>query len=155
MHYQKGSFGPFSRQLKVLITRLVNNGLIHEERLGRMFAIKVGQTFKDARKTYHKDLEQWEPTIEKIADLFVRLQTKQSEVVATVLFAADMLSKTNKEKLSELDVLDGVMMWKQKRRPPLDKGEVAYIIRNLAALRWLDVKPSTDLPIPEEALADV
>jgi len=155
LHYQKGSFGPFSRELKVLITRLVNNGLIREERLGRMFAIKVGATFKDARKLYHNDLEQWEPTIEKIADLFVRLQTKQAEVIATVLFAADMLSKTNKEKLSELDVLDGVMMWKQKRRPPLDKGEVAYIIRNLAALRWLDVKPSHDLPIPEEALADI
>ena len=155
LHYQKGSFGPFSRELKGLITRLVNNGLIREERLGRMFAIKVGPTFKDAHRTYHKDLARWEPTIEKIADLFVRLQTKQAEVVATVLFASDMLSKTNKEKLSELEVLDGVMMWKQKRRPPLDKGEVAYMIRNLAALRWLDVRPSIDLPIPEEVLAVV
>jgi len=133
---------------------LVNNGLIREERLGRMFAVKVGATFKDARKLYHNDLVRWEPTIEKIADLFMRLQTKQSEVVATVLFAADMLSKTNEEP-SELDVLDGVMMWKQRHRPPLDKGGVAYIIRNLAALRWLDVKPSPDLPIPQEALADV
>jgi len=155
LHYQKGSFGPFSRELKGLITRLANNGLIREDQLGRMFAIKVGATFKDARKTYRKDLAQWEETIEKIADLFVRLQTKQSEVVATVLFAADMLSKTKKDKLSELDVLDGVMMWKQRHRPPLDKSEVAYIIRNLAALRWLDVKPSPDLPIPQEALADV
>ncbi len=155
LHYQKGSFGPFSRELKVLITRLVNNGLIREERLGRMFAIKVGPTFKDAHRAYHKDLARWEPIIEKIADLFVRLQTKQAEVVATVLFASDMLSKTNKEKLSELEVLDGVMMWKQKRRPPLDKGEVAYMIRNLAALRWLDVRPSIDLPIQEEALAVV
>jgi hypothetical protein len=134
---------------------LANNGLIREDQLGRMFAIKVGATFKDARTTYRKDLKQWEEIIEKVADLFVRLKTKQAEVVATILFAADMLPKTNKNKLSELDVLNGVMMWKQRRRPPLDKGEVAYIIRNLAALKWLDVKPSPDLPIPLEAIADV
>jgi uncharacterized protein YwgA len=97
LHYQKGSFGPFSREVKGLITRLVNNGLIREERLGRMFAIKVGPTFKDAHRTYHKDLARWEPTIEKIADLFVRLQTKQAEVVATVLFATTYCPKQTKK----------------------------------------------------------
>jgi hypothetical protein len=47
-------------------------------------------------------------------------------------------------------VLLSVLDWKQKRRPPIEKGEVALAIRNLAALRWLDVKPSSDLPIPAE-----
>ena len=83
------------------------------------------------------------------------MQTKQSEVVATVLFATDTLSKTIKGKPSEMDVLSGVMMWKKLHRLILDKNEVAYTIRNLAVLRWLDVKPSHDLPIPEEALADI
>jgi O-acetyl-ADP-ribose deacetylase (regulator of RNase III) len=46
LEYQKSSFGPFSPELKGVITRLVNNGLIREEQLGRMFAVKVGPTFE-------------------------------------------------------------------------------------------------------------
>ena len=32
--------------------------------------------------------------------------------------------------------------------------EVAYTIRNLAALSWLKVKPSSDLPFSDEASAE-
>jgi len=155
LYYQKGSYGPFSPELKGLITRLVNNGLIREERQGRMFSVKVGPTFEDARVAYLDDLSKWDSIIEKIVDLFIRMQTNQAEVVATVLFAADALVKEKKSEPSELEVLSEVMQWKQRRRPPLDRGEVAYTIRNLAALRWLDVKPSADLPLPKEVMADV
>jgi len=135
LHYQKSSFGPFSPELKAVITRLVNNGLIEEEQIGRhMFAVKVGPTFEDARKVYLADLEKWESIIDKTADLFMRMQTKQSEVVATVLFAANTLAKRKKEQPSETEVLAEVMQWKQRRRPKLDDKEVAYTIRNLAAL---------------------
>jgi len=85
----------------------------------------------------------------------MRMQTSQAEIVATVLFAADALAKERKDLPSESEVLGEVMQWKQHHRPPLDRGEVAYSIRNLAALRWLNVKPSTDLPLPEDALASV
>jgi uncharacterized protein YwgA/O-acetyl-ADP-ribose deacetylase (regulator of RNase III) len=153
LHYQKSSFGPFSPELKSIVTRLVNNGLIREEQLGRMFAVKVGPTFVDARKAYLHELAQWESIIEKTTDLFMRMQTRQSEVVATVLFAANILTNRKKEQPSEKEVLTEVMQWKQKRRLPLDNSEVAYTIRNLAALRWLKVKPSSDLPIQDEVMA--
>jgi len=152
LHYQKSSFGPFSPELKGVITRLVNNGLIREEQLGRMFAVRVGPTFADARKAYMNELVQWESIIEKTTDLFMRMQTKQSEVVATVIFAANTLASRKKEQPSETEVLTEVMQWKQRRRPKLDDKEVAYTIRNLAALRWLKVKPSPDLPIVDERL---
>jgi len=151
--YQKSSFGPFSPELKGVITRLVNNGLIREEQLGRMFAVKVGPTFADARRAYMNELAQWESIIEKTTDLFMRMQTRQSEVVATVIFAANILANRKKEQPSETEVLTEVMQWKQRRRPKLDDKEVAYTIRNLAALRWLKVKPSPDLPIIDEILA--
>lgn len=154
LNFQKGSYGPFSSELKRLSTRLVNNGLIQEEGLGRMFLVKVGPTFADAQKAYQSDLKRWESTIEKIADLFMRVDTKQAEAVATVLFAAKALAKRIKQQPTESEVLGEVMEWKQRRRPVLDKGEIAYTIRNLAALKWLDVKPSTDLPLPKEALVD-
>jgi O-acetyl-ADP-ribose deacetylase (regulator of RNase III)/uncharacterized protein YwgA len=154
LQYQKSSFGPFSPELKGIITRLVNNGLIREEQLGRMFSVKVGSTFADARKAYKNELAQWESIIEKTTDLFMRMQTKQSEVVATVLFAANTLVKRKKEQPSEAEVLTEVMQWKQRRRPKLDDKEVAYTIRNLAALKWLKVKPSPDLQIPDENIAE-
>ena len=154
LYYQKSSFGPFSPELKGAITRLVNNGLIREEQLGRMFSVKVGSTFADARKAYKNELARWESVIEKTTDLFMRMQTKQSEVVATVLFAANTLVKRKKEQPSETEVLIEVMQWKQRRRPKLDDKEVAYTIRNLAALKWLKVKPSPDLPISDEIIAE-
>ena len=152
LNYQRGSFGPFSPEFKGVITRLVNNGLIREEHLGNMFIVKVWTTFEDARKAYRDELIQWESIIEKTKDLFMRMQTRQSEIVATVLYAASALARQKNEQPSEKDILAEVMEWKQRRRPSFDDREVAYTIRNLAALRWLKVKPSQDLPMPEEIL---
>jgi len=42
LQFTRGSYGPYSSGLKRLVTRLVNNGLIREERLGRMFALRPG-----------------------------------------------------------------------------------------------------------------
>jgi hypothetical protein len=92
--------------------------------------------------------------IEKTADLFMRMETRQSEIVATVLFAANMLVNRKKEQPSEKEVLNEVMEWKQRRRPKLDDKEVASTIRNLAALSWLKVRPSSDLPISDEIIAE-
>ncbi len=153
LRYRRGSYGPFSPELKDLITKLVNAGLIREERLGRMFSVKVGPGFEDYRTKHSGELRQWESTIAKVADLFMRMHTQRSEVVATVLFAAGALSDKVRGKPQESEVLQHVMKWKQRRRPPLDEGQVAYTIRSLGALGWLDVKPSPDLPIPE--LVDV
>jgi uncharacterized protein YwgA len=49
LHYQRGSFGPYAPGLKPLITKLANHALIREERLGRMLAVRVGPTFRDAQ----------------------------------------------------------------------------------------------------------
>ncbi|MBI3994609.1 MAG: macro domain-containing protein [Nitrospirae bacterium] len=155
LQYQRGSFGPYAPTLKSLITKLVNNGLIREERRGQMFSVNVGPTFEDAHKAYEHDLAQWRTTIDKLADLFLRMHTKQAELAATVHFATISLIQQGQEKPSETDVLNEVMKWKQKRRPPLNKDEVALAIRNLSMLGWLKVKPSADLPVKEEALLDV
>jgi len=154
LHYTRGSYGPFAADLKPLITRLVNNGLVREDKLGRMFSVKPGPTYKDAAKAYHANLQQWESIIDRIADLFLRMQTQQAETAATVYFAARALEQTAKNKPSESDVLAEVKRWKQKRRPPLHDEEIAHAVRNLNVLRWLDVRPSVDLPLPQEALFD-
>ena len=148
--YHESSYGPFSKEQKGAITKLVNNGLIQEERLGRMFRVKVGPNYIRIKKDYEPELSKWKTIIEKTMDLFMRMNTDQSEIVATVIFAADSIKKKDSIVPTETQVLDAVMKWKQKRRPPLDQAVVASTIRNLAILRWLNVKPDSALPISEE-----
>ena len=148
--YQKGSFGPFSRDLKNAETKLINNNLLQEERCGQMFLVKSGPNFDRVRKDSQVSLDKWLPIIDKITDLFMRVNTDQAEVIATVMFAADALKMEKRSVPTETEVLDAVLQWKQKRRPPLDEAAVASTIRNLGMLRWLDVKPDAALPVPEE-----
>ncbi|MBW2304965.1 MAG: macro domain-containing protein [Deltaproteobacteria bacterium] len=155
LKYQRGSYGPYAPALKERITVLVNNGLIREERLGRMFAVRVGQTFNDAKRAYADQLQQWESIIEKVADLFMRMRTKQAEVAATVHFAAQEWKDSTEAPPTEKDVLNTVMKWKQKRRPPLEEKEVAMTVRHLNMLSWITAKASTDLPITEEEILHV
>lgn len=153
--HQRGSYGPFSSDVKGLVTRLVNNGLVREDRLGRMLVLKSGPTYDDARRAFAGDLSRWEPIIERVTDLFMRMNTDRAEIVATVLFTARRLSEEGKEQPSEQDVVDAVMAWKQRRRPALDPTVVASTVRNLAALGWLKVRTSADLPFPEARALDV
>jgi hypothetical protein len=150
LNYRRGSFGPFSQELKSVEAKLINNGLLQEERQGKMFMVKVGPNFDRIRQRYTPAFDQWATIVEKTSDLFTRVDTNQAEVIATVLFAAQELDRAQDAQLSEKDVLQSVMQWKQKRRPPLDEVTVASTIRNLGMLRWLDVKASPDLRLPEE-----
>lgn len=147
LNYRRSSFGPFADELKGVLTRLVNNGLIREERKGNMFEVKVGPAFKDILPMYQEDLEAWKPIMDQVADLLLRTSTDQSEIAATVHFTARALQDFEDKRPTEREVLDAVMRWKQRRNPPLEEGEVAVAIRNLAALRWIDVVPSSDLPL--------
>ena len=56
LEYRKGSYGPYSPTLKAVESKLVNNGLIREERLGRMLRVRVGSTYEDARRAYSTKL---------------------------------------------------------------------------------------------------
>jgi len=148
--YQKGSFGPFCKELKNAETKLINNNLLQKERQGRMFMVKVGPNYARVKKDYDATLVRWENIIEKTTDLFMRMNTKQAEIVATVIFASSFLKKNDKDNPTETQVLENVMQWKQKRRPPLEQSVVASTIRNLGELHWLDVKPDVNLPFSKE-----
>lgn len=150
LSFVRGSYGPYSPALKAQLTRLVNNGLVREDRLGQMFRVCVGPTFANARREYLDVIRQAEPEIEQLHDLFARMNTREAELAATVDFAARELRATTNQAPSEAEVLRAVMAWKQKRRPPFEEGEVAVAIRNLAGLGWVDVSPSKDLAVPAE-----
>lgn len=150
LNYRRGSFGPFSQELKGVEAKLINNGMLQEERQGKMFMVKVGPNFHRVRQKYAPAFERWAKVMDKTADLFMRVNTDQAEVIATVLFAAHELGQSREARPTETEVMQAVMQWKQKRRPPLDEITVASTVRNLGMLRWLNVTASADLPLPEE-----
>jgi hypothetical protein len=154
LHYSRGSFGPFAEDLKKATAKLANNNLIQEKQVNRMIVVTTGSNYPQVRKRFETHFAQWEPILEKTTDLFMRLNTKQAEVVATVLFAANEL-RDRKPEPSEKDVLEDVMKWKLRRKPPLEEPEVASTIRLLGMLHWCDLLPSLDLPVIEEALVGV
>jgi uncharacterized protein YwgA len=154
LRFQRGSFGPHSPELTKLITVLVNNGIVREEREGNRLAIYVGSTYCDAMKVYEEQVGAWKPAIEKIADLFMRMNKDQAEIAATVHFAADEFKHQGK-KPTEMDILRSVEQWKQKRRPPLSEKDIALTIRNLNILSWINAAFSEDLPVSEEEILNV
>ncbi len=147
LEYVRGSYGPYCRALDDVKKRLSNAGLLQEERLGSMFQVVPGLAYEKNRLKYQDNFQKWDELIDKTVDLFLRLDTNKAEIVATVLFAERTMNKSN---ISENDVLQEVMKWKQKRRPPLEEKEVAETIRNLGVLRWFTLKPSADLPIEDD-----
>lgn len=155
LEFKRSSFGPFSPHLKAKLTKLVNNGLIEEEQSGSMFKIRVGTTFNDARKTYLREIKTKECAIERLTDLFCRLNTKQAEVAATIHFAWVSMKNKPHGDVTEENVLNEVMQWKQKHRPPYDRLEIMRAIRNLAVHGWLKVKPSGNLTKEIEPTADL
>ena len=144
LEYRRGSFGPFAEGLKRIQTRLLNHGVIREERRGRMFEIHTGPSYQDAETHFRDDLTKWEPQIERVADLFLRLNTKQSEILASAHYAAKALEH-RPEQVTERDVVDEVMRWKIRRKPPLEEHDVADAIRVLNVLEWTSVAPSDGL----------
>lgn len=157
LNFAAASYGPFAADLKPHLARLINNGVILEERRGQMFVVRPGPTFSDARKAYADSLNTWESVIERLVDLFSRLRgTRQAELAATVHFAAhNMAQKSGSAPPAEKEVFRAVMDWKQRRDPPFGEREVATAVRTLTALGWLELAPSPDLPLDDPVLAEL
>lgn len=144
LNYQKSSYGPFCPELKELETILVNRKLLVESTKGKMIKIQVGPSYANIREELLAHYNKWNSIIDRVVDLFMRVDLGQAEILATVLYSADQLVHDD-VKPHEVDVLKAVMEWKQRRRPPINEQEVAVSIRNLAAMSWMKVVPSPDM----------
>ncbi|HEY5640032.1 MAG TPA: Appr-1-p processing protein, partial [Dehalococcoidia bacterium] len=132
-------------------SRLINNGLLEETQRGRMFEVRVGQSYEQIRGALTSQIEQFDTTIDRVVDLFLRMNTKQAEIAASVHFSASHLSQALGRKPSEIEVLNDVLRWKRRRKPPITPTDIASAIRRLGILGWVDVQISRGLPIPVES----
>jgi hypothetical protein len=111
----------------------------------------VDSSYSLAHQVYAPEIEQWGDLIGKVSDLFMRVDTKQAEIIATVIYSTAELQVSGK-KPNEKQVVAAVMDWKELRFPPLEQTHIASTVRNLAALGWLNVQASPDLKVQQEAI---
>ncbi|MDD4009546.1 MAG: macro domain-containing protein, partial [Fermentimonas sp.] len=83
LNFGKNSYGPFSPDLKEVETVLVNSRLLQEKSVGRMFHVEVGPSYTGLREGILPHYEKWNKTIDKVVDLFMRVDTGQAEITAT------------------------------------------------------------------------
>ncbi|PIS28997.1 MAG: hypothetical protein COT43_05030 [Candidatus Marinimicrobia bacterium CG08_land_8_20_14_0_20_45_22] len=148
LKYEESSYGPFAKDLKQAIAVLANNNLLIEKHNGQGFQYLPGSAYSVMRKKYKEILDKYEQVIEKTADLFMRMDTHQAEIVSTILYSSRKLKQDSAE-VSEKEIFDHVMEWKKRRRPPLDEKDVASAVRNLVMLHWLKAQFSQDLPVQD------
>jgi O-acetyl-ADP-ribose deacetylase (regulator of RNase III)/uncharacterized protein YwgA len=139
LEFEPASFGPYADGLKKMIARLQNNGLVEERKVGRLFETRVGPTYEDTRAA-SSALTKWELEINRVSDLMVRLNTTQSEIAATVHFAATHLTEAEGRRPTASETIAFVERWKTERRPAVDHDDVARAVVNLATLGWIDVQ---------------
>lgn len=145
--FGKGSYGPFSANVKPALQEFANRNWLQEEALGRMVAMRVGEQFQKERGKFLAELKQHRRKIDKTVDLFSRIKnTEQAEEVVTVLFASRQLKKGDRTaNIEEQQIYDYILDWKKTWNTPEKTEAVASAIRNLALLGWIRVQASESM----------
>jgi O-acetyl-ADP-ribose deacetylase (regulator of RNase III)/uncharacterized protein YwgA len=145
--FGKGSYGPFSADVKPALHEFANRNWIQEAALGRMVAMRVGAQFEKDRVKFVSAIEENRKKIDKTVDLFSRIKdTEQAEEVLSVLFASRQLKKGDRAtEVEEQQIYDYILGWKKAWNRPEKKEAVASAIRNLALLGWIRVRASESM----------
>ncbi len=139
--FSKGSYGPFSPQVKESITALANANLIVEKQLGRMISLSVSDDVEIDKYRFSDDELN---AVKKTVDLFGRVNsTDQAEMVATVLYAYDQLIKTM-QQVSDKEVYEYVLSWKPHWKSDKEF-DLCNTIHNMAMLSFMKVTFSGEL----------
>jgi O-acetyl-ADP-ribose deacetylase (regulator of RNase III)/uncharacterized protein YwgA len=145
--FGKGSYGPFSADVKVALHDFANRNWLHEQQLGRMIALRVAPEYERDRSRFKDQIDQHQTKIAKAADLFSRIKsTEQAEEVLTVLFASRELKRSKGSgDVAEQDLYSYILDWKRSWRADYKKHAVANAIRNLVLLGWLRLSISNSI----------
>ena len=145
--FGKGSYGPFSSDVKAALHEFANRNWLQEQPLGRMLALRVGPQYEQDRRKFAAQIETYQKKIAKAVDLFSRIKTtEQAEEVLTVLYASRQLKQTRGfDAVAEKDIYDYILEWKKSWQTDEKRYAVASAIRNLVLLGWMRVHISDQL----------
>lgn len=137
--FGKGSYGPFSGDMKVALHDFANRNWLQEAQLGKMIAFRVSPQYEKDRRKLSSEIELHRKKIDKTVDLFSRIKsTEQAEEVATIIYACQWIkARRPGSAITEQDILDYVLDWKPSWRAEEKREAVAGAIRNLVLLNWV------------------
>ncbi len=142
--FGKGSYGPFSGDMKTALHDFANRNWLQENQLGKMIAFRVSDQYEKDRKKLSHDIDLYRRKIDKTVDLFSRIKsTEQAEEVATIIYACRWVkSRRPADSIAEQDILDYVLDWKPSWQSSEKREAVAGAIRNLVLLNWVKAEIS-------------
>lgn len=145
--FGKGSYGPFSPDVKTALHEMANRNWLQEKPLGRMVALTVGPQYEKDRAKFAARIEAHQKRVAKAVDLFSRIKsTEQAEEVLTVLYASRQVKQARGAgAVTEQDIFDYVLDWKKSWNTEDKEQAVANAIRNLVLLGWMKVQVSEEL----------
>jgi uncharacterized protein YwgA len=146
-HFGRGSYGPFSGDVKLALHDFANRNWLLERQLGRMIALRVAPQYIKDRNQYQEHIAFYQAKINKAVDLFSRIKsTEQAEEVMTVFFAARELKAKRNGDATEQDLQNYILDWKKSWRTDAKREAIAGAIRNLILLGWVRLKISESIP---------
>jgi uncharacterized protein YwgA len=145
--FGKGSYGPFSDDIKRALRDFANRNWLIEQQLGRMMALRVGPQYEEDRSKFQEQIRQHEKKVAKVVDLFSRIKnTEQAEEVFTVLYASRQLKQADPEReITEEELLAFILDWKKSWNTEEKRAAVSSAIRNLVILSWMRARISESL----------
>lgn len=145
--FGKGSYGPFSADVKTALHEMANRNWLLEKPLGRMVALTVGPQYETDRAKFAAEIATHRKRIAKAVDLFSRIKsTEQAEEVLTVLYASRQVKQARGTgTVTEQDIYDYVLDWKKSWHTEEKQKAVASTVRNLVLLGWMKVEVSEEL----------
>ncbi len=133
--FAKGTYGPYSKDIKNALTVLFNSNILHEVSTGKMMHMTVAESFSLNKALYStKEME----IVDKTIDLFSRIKnTDQAEMIATVLYSYDCLKNGQKSnEIIDIEIFNYVIDWKKHWEQEKPR-EICDTIFNLYTLGWL------------------
>lgn len=142
--FGKGSYGPFSDDIKRALHDFANRNWVIEQQLGRMMALRVGPQYETDRAKFQEQIQQHQKKVTKVVDLFSRIKsTDQAEEVFTVLYASRHLKQADPEReITEEELLGYILDWKKSWNTDEKKAAISSAIRNLVILGWMRARIS-------------
>jgi O-acetyl-ADP-ribose deacetylase (regulator of RNase III)/uncharacterized protein YwgA len=145
--FSKGSYGPFSDDVKVALHDFANRNWLREEQLGRMIALRIAPQYEKDRTRFADQIREHAKKVDKAIDLFSRIKsTEQAEEVLTVLYASRQLKRSRPaDEIDEQQLYDFILGWKKSWNSDEKKHALAVAIRNLLLLGWMRVRVSESM----------
>lgn len=141
VEFSKGAYGPYSTDIKKMITILSNNNLIYEKEYGKMILITVSHDFRIDKSLYSKkDID----NVNKTFQLFKRIKdTTQAELITTILFSFDILKEIHTD-VTENMVYKYIVEWKKRYSDSQSELRIRELIKSLTGMNLITTDYSKD-----------